>query len=363
LKKWGKRVGLVLGVVLLAFGAFFGWAKWKVKGRMSAVYAIEGRELPVPFPLTEEEVAALRAERLAAMEAEADEIAEPENEAGSEAEAPGLASDGEAEPQEPPDPLAGVDLGAIALERAIARGEHMVGSVYACLECHGDDFAGGTMIDDGAIGSILGPNLTSGAGGVVAEYKVADWDRAVRHGIRPDGTALAMPSEDFQRMSDRELSDIIAYIRSVAPVDAEVPPVSLGPIGTFLVALGELRLSADHIDHDYAHPEYPPAEAPTAEYGEHLIAICRGCHGSELAGGPVVGGDPDWPPAGNLTALQSWEYEDFVTAMRELELPDGRTMGKPMSQLQRFARNMKDVELEAMWVYLETLEALPTPGE
>ena len=92
-------------------------------------------------------------------------------------------------------------------EAAIARGKHLVEARYGCMACHGANLGGGTMIDDPAIGSVLGPNLTPGKGGRCADYSMADWDRVVRHGVKRDGTATLMPSEDFFKMSDAELSD------------------------------------------------------------------------------------------------------------------------------------------------------------
>ena len=48
-------------------------------------------------------------------------------------------------------------------------------------------------------------------------------------------------------MSDQELSDIVTYIRSVPPVDNEVPGVALGPLGKVLVATGQLPLAVERI--------------------------------------------------------------------------------------------------------------------
>ena len=86
-----------------------------------------------------------------------------------------------------------------ALPEAIARGKHLVEARYGCNVCHGANFAGGVMIDDPAIGSIRGPNITPGKGGRVASYKIADWDRIVRHGIKPDGSPAVMPAETSSR--------------------------------------------------------------------------------------------------------------------------------------------------------------------
>lgn len=262
----------------------------------------------------------------------------------------------------------GLDAGAaarIAEERAVERGEHLVTARYACVECHGANFAGGVMVDAFPIGSLLGPNLTRGAGSRTLEYTAADWDRAVRHGILPDGRPSVMPSEDFRLMSDQELSDIVTYIRSRPPVDNTVPASTLGPLGKILLATGQMPLSVTHIEaHDSPHAAVPPPAEPTVEFGAHLAATCTGCHGANLAGGPIAGGDPSWPPARNLTpdpaALGSWTYEDFLSAFRDGERPDGTSLAPPMTFVIPFARRMTDVELRAIWAYLRSLPAVAT---
>lgn len=106
---------------------------------------------------------------------------------------------------------------------AVLRGQHLVEARYGCQHCHGDNLAGGVMLDEPAIGKILGPNLTAGQGSRTAGYTMADWDRIVRHGVKPDGSPAIMPSEDFFKMSDAELSDIVAFIRA-APRRRWTPP-------------------------------------------------------------------------------------------------------------------------------------------
>ena len=51
------------------------------------------------------------------------------------------------------------------------------------------------------------------------DFSDADFDRVIRHGLRPDGTSVAetMPSDAFQYMTDADVSDVIAYIRSRPP--------------------------------------------------------------------------------------------------------------------------------------------------
>jgi mono/diheme cytochrome c family protein len=232
------------------------------------------------------------------------------------------------------------------------------------MECHGGDFGGGVMIDDPAIGRLLGPNLTGGTGSRTAGFRPGDWDRIVRHGILRDGRPSLMPSVDFQRLSDQELSDIVVLVQSQPPVDKDVPRVTLGPVGKVLVATGKLVLSADAIaaNGDAPHVVNPPASAATVEFGRHLAATCMGCHGQDLAGGPIIGGDPSWPPAANLTphpeGLARWSSVQFARAIREGKRPDGTALRSPMSGVVPYAVKMSDVEVEALWMYLQSLPAV-----
>jgi len=67
--------------------------------------------------------------------------------------------------------------------------------------------------------------------GRTAGFQASDFDRIVRHGVKPGGHPALMPSVDFYGMSDQELSDIIVYLRALPPVDSLVPAPTLGPLG------------------------------------------------------------------------------------------------------------------------------------
>ncbi len=246
---------------------------------------------------------------------------------------------------------------------AIARGRHLVEARYGCSACHGATLAGGVMIDDPAIGRVLGPNLTPGKGGRVSNYGMVDWDRIVRHGIKPDGTAALMPSEDFFKMSDAELSDIVAYLRSLPAVDAVVPPPGLGPVGKVLVALGKFPISAERAP-NAPHLAQPPAAGDTEEFGAHLAAVCTTCHRQNLGGGAMAFGPPEWPVAANLTAhesgLRSWSYEDFDRALTQGVSKDGRKLREPMSAVIAGTRAMSSTERRAIWTYLRSLKPVAT---
>jgi mono/diheme cytochrome c family protein len=218
------------------------------------------------------------------------------------------------------------------------------------------------MIDNAAIGRVMGPNLTSGKGSVTVGYTPTDWDRIVRHGIRRNGTPALMPSQDFQEMTDQELSDIVVYLRSQPSVDREVPGLKLGPVGKMLIATGKLPLSADIIPHDKPHAVSPPETNATIEFGRHLAATCTGCHQSDLGGGKIVGGDPSWPPAANLTpgpeGIGEWSLADFTRALREGKRPDGTALRQPMANVTTYTRRITGTELEALWSYVRSVPAL-----
>lgn len=241
---------------------------------------------------------------------------------------------------------------------ALERGAHLVSARYGCQDCHGEDFSGGVMMDAMPVGRMFGPNLTLGEGSVTREYTAADWDRAVRHGVGTDGRPLVMPALDFQLMSDQELADIVTYIRSFPPVENEVPPISLGPVGKLLIARGAFQFSADLIpDHRTTHPARPPEAAPTVEFGRHLAATCMGCHKTDYTGGDI-GGDPSWVPAANLTPagpMADLTLDEFRHLLREGVRPDGTEMREPMTFVLPFAQKMTDVEIEAIYLFLRSL--------
>ena len=247
----------------------------------------------------------------------------------------------------------------------IARGEHLVQSFGGCVECHGENLGGQKVLDDPAIGRVYGPNLTRGAGGIGASLTDADIARALRHGVGRNGRALkAMPSTDYVHLSDADLAAIVAYVKTRPPVDGAAPSIRVGPVGRALYVAGKLPfLHAERIDHARPAPmTVTPGE--TVEYGKYVAAVgCQGCHGPTLAGGPIVGGAPDWPPAANLTpagALKSWSEEAFISFLRTGKRPDGTPVNQVMPI--RLTKRMTDQEIRALWMYLKTVPAQPTGG-
>ena len=244
---------------------------------------------------------------------------------------------------------------------ALARGQHLA-QTRGCLDCHGPDGGGAKVFENGAMGAVHAPNLTRGTGGLAANFSDTDFVRAIRHGVAPDGRGLfLMPSADYAEFSDADMGALIAYLKTLPPVNRERGPVSLGPVARGLLVAGKIKLAADMIDHANVKPAVV-TPAVTAEYGRYVAQSCIGCHGPNLSGGKIDAGPPDWPPAANLTPhadgrVAKWKEDDFIHALRTAKRPDGSELNPAMP---RAFGKMDDTELKAMWLYVKTLPAIAT---
>jgi hypothetical protein len=244
---------------------------------------------------------------------------------------------------------------------AIAQGRHLA-ATRGCFDCHGEDLAGLIVIDDSAMGVVAGPNLTRGPGGLAASFGDDDYVRAIRHGIAPDGHPLfLMPSTDYAPFSDEDLGALIAYLKSVPPVNRARGPVQVGPLARLLIFVGSIKLSAELIDHEHLKPS-KVAPGLTVDYGRYVANACTGCHGPNFSGGRIASGPPDWPPAANLTPhsagrLAKWTEADFLNLLRTSKRPDGTEISPVMPRA--FAQ-LNEVEQKSIWLFLQTLPATPT---
>jgi mono/diheme cytochrome c family protein len=235
----------------------------------------------------------------------------------------------------------------------LATGKRLA-TVRGCIDCHGATLGGTVMFDDAVIGRLAAPNLTLGGRGGALD--TLDWERAIRHGVRRDGSALRiMPAQEFTTIADDEIAAIVSYIRSVPPVTSTQPSPRVGPLIRVLYLAGQVKLlAAEEIDHTKAHTSHVEPE-PTAKYGEYLASGCTGCHGPTLSGGKIPGGPPDWKPAANITPAGIGRYSeaDFMRVLREGKRPDGSPVDSLMPW--RLTKSMTDVELKAVYAYLRTV--------
>ena len=240
---------------------------------------------------------------------------------------------------------------------SIARGKYLVEHVSMCVECHDTDLGGKVVDDSFAMGKLASANLTRGRGGIGSRYSDQDYVRTLMHGVRPDGHSLVfMPTQDY-RFTESALGSIIAYIKSVPPVDRELPRPAPGPMARALGLFTDFPLSpAAKTDHARVALAPPTDLTNPVAAGEEVVAIaaCRGCHGAEFTGG---GGPP--PGASNITpvGIGTWTEQDFLTAIKTHKRPNGSTISDVMP---RGYGQMADAELRNVFAYLKTL---PAKGE
>lgn len=245
----------------------------------------------------------------------------------------------------------------------LAHGEYLV-HIHACAECHGADLSGQVFAEAPPFRAVAS-NLTAGQGGIGGTYTDADWEHAIRHGVRADGRGLLiMPSPLYNHLSDDETAAMIAYLKTIPAVDNELPATEARPLGRILAATGGFYHAASVIDHAQPHPATAPPPAATVEYGRYrTTTLCTYCHGQDLHGGsePVEPGTPI-PP--DLFSVTAWSLDQFKTAMRTGVTPSGHNLNPAVMPWGAF-QHMTDTELEALHLYLQTLEpasATPSAG-
>jgi mono/diheme cytochrome c family protein len=244
---------------------------------------------------------------------------------------------------------------------SIAYGKHRVESL--CAGCHGTDLGGlENWFDGGPLGTIDSANLTSGEGGIGNEYSTEDYVRAIRHGIDQDGKPIFMVAVvSTAYLSDEDLGSIIAYVKTVPPVDRVLAGEQFTPLAKILLAAGVLpNLPVEDVNHE-VHVSAPERGA-SAEYGEYMVNIndCRLCHGPELNGGPfpdptITRISPNLTPGGEPGF---WTEEQFINTIRTGVNPNGHELDPELMPWKEY-RNFHDYELQAVWLYLQSLPKLP----
>ena len=244
---------------------------------------------------------------------------------------------------------------------SIDRGKHFVQAI--CADCHAADLSGQILLD-APFATIYTANLTAGNGGAGSEFTDADWVRAIRHGVDNQERGLViMPSQVFWNFSDQDLGDVIAYLKSLPPVDKEHPDPQVNALGQIMAGAGMFGpavIPASVIAHDQRPPVVPIGV--TAPYGGYLVSVsgCHDCHGAQLAGGksakPGAKNAPNLTPGGELSA---WTDAQFVNTIRTGVTPGGHALN-PAEMPWKHFNNYSDDELKAVFLYLQSLPTLPT---
>jgi mono/diheme cytochrome c family protein len=247
-------------------------------------------------------------------------------------------------------------------EASLAFGKHR--AEVLCEGCHGPDLSGiGNWFSAGPLGTIDSANLTSGEGGFGREAtSVEDYVRAIRHGIDPEGKPIFMPAVvSTSNLSDQDLAAIIAYVKSVPPVDHITHGQHFTPLAKIMLAAGMLgKLPVESVSHA-THLSAPPAGV-TKEYGEYMVNTndCRVCHGPKLNGGkypdPTIQKiSPNLTPGGELGG---WTEDQFITTIRSGVTPAEAHLDPNLMPWKDYSK-FTDDELKAIYLYLHSLPKLP----
>jgi mono/diheme cytochrome c family protein len=238
-------------------------------------------------------------------------------------------------------------------EEVLAEGRRIF-TTRGCSDCHGANAGGTVMVDDVALGRIIAPNLTSGEGGL--NYNQDQFVNAIMHGVSSDGRGLViMPSQVFTQWREEDIAPLLVFLLNTEPVDNVLPATNYGFLGRGLLVAGVVPMGAVNIDHETVGLIEIAAE-PSIEYGRYLYNNCIDCHQVNAVGGPVPGSDYS---SANLTPSESgigaWSMEDFMTTIRTGIRPDGVVLDPAKMPWPSFVP-MTDVELQALYTYLTSLE-------
>lgn len=245
---------------------------------------------------------------------------------------------------------------------SIAYGKHR--AEILCEGCHGKDLSGiENWFSAGPLGTVDSANLTTGEGGFGQEAPSdQDYVNAIRHGIDPEGKPIFMPAVvSGAYLSDEDLGAIIAYVKSVPPVDHKTNGNNFTPLAKIMFSLGVLPpFPVETVSHD-VHVAAPEPGA-TVEYGEYMVNTndCRICHGPELNGGPfpdptITKISPNLTPGGEVGF---WTEEEFINTIRTGTTPGGHEIDSNFMPWKDY-RNFYDFELQAIFKYLQSLDKLP----
>lgn len=249
---------------------------------------------------------------------------------------------------------------------SVERGDYLVNTIAGCGNCHTplgpegpamDKALSGRLVEQTEQYTAIAPNITPA--GRVKDWSDAEFAKAIREGIQPDGSVIGipMPFEMYRNMSDTDVQSIVMYLRTVPAVENDpgksefkfpLPPAWVPPI-TGVVA------------------DVP--EGVTVEYGAYLagpLGHCIVCHTPFGETGPMLdthlgqGGEEFKGPwgtsvAANITPTGIGKYsdEELAKVITTGTRPDGTKLMPPMPTWA-YAK-MKPDDVGAIVLYLRSL--------
>ncbi len=224
---------------------------------------------------------------------------------------------------------------------ALAEGERLA-RIRGCQGCHGEDLTGRVFLSEPGVAELIAPNLTA----LVPQRTDQELERALRHGIRTDGTSLfVMPAEMLRSLHDDDMARLLAWLRSLPETDGDSRGRRIGPLGRLGIVLGQFRSSVFYIETETVLPV--PADA-SLELGHYIAtSSCTECHGNTMHG------FDDTPSLVGMAIAYSPEaWAEFLrtgTAIGNRELPMMSGVAR-----SRFSHLTAD-EVDGLHLYLRSL--------
>ena len=251
------------------------------------------------------------------------------------------------------------------------RGEYL-SRAAGCLGCHTEakkdalPYAGGRALKT-PFGTFYGPNITPHPSAGLGRWSEADFVRAMRQGVRPDGAHYfpAFPYPSFTRIRDADLRDLWAYLRTLRP-DARASRAHQlrFPFGwRVLVVVWKWLFFRPGA---FADDPQRPALVNRGAYLVEALGHCGECHTARnflggpkrdraLAGaakGPEGKGVPNLTPA----RLKKWNDSELKDFLQTGLTPDGDVAAETMGEVVRNTTSqLSPPDMSALIAYLRAL--------
>jgi len=265
--------------------------------------------------------------------------------------------------------------GTAAAQAEPKRGQYLA-QAGGCLACHTEEkkdatpYAGGRALKT-PFGTFYGPNITPHPAAGLGRWSEADFIRAMRHGERPDGAHYfpAFPYPSFTRITDKDLRDLWAFLRSLPPSDRANRTHELRfPFGLRILVAGWKLLF--FTPGTFAGDSQRPAAVNRGDYLVSALSHCGECHTPRnFLGGPkrdrLLAGSKEGPegkavPNITPTRLKKWSDVDLKEFLLSGLTPDGDVTAEAMGEVVRNTTSQLTADdLAAMIAYLRALPALP----
>ena len=255
-------------------------------------------------------------------------------------------------------------------EEAAKRGQYLA-IAGDCAGCHtregGDDYAGGLAVES-PLGTLYTANITPDNDTGIGNWSLEDFTRALRLGLGNEGEYLypAMPYDAYTKLSDDDISDLWAYVNSLAPVQYDPPENEM--VFPANIRFGLALWQAVEFNPGRLEPD--PEKDDEYNRGAYLVEAlghCSACHtprdlllgekqderytGAELHGwyAPNIGPGP-------LSAIKDWSVDDVAQYLATgSNNTNQKVAGEMANVIHLSLSKLASSDLQAMATYLKDM--------